>query len=555
MAPPRTITAARARRAASPTQGLLLPPHSPSPPTRPPRRRLCAAVAAAAPAPLVALVALLALAPTAARAQTNPAAGSVIVIGAGLSGLTAADALCAKGFTVKIIEGRARTGGRTFTTRLPITNTPIEVGAGWIHDARPVDNSVAKFVQDNGIATQIDDEEEVAWLVKDAPPAAASAVSATKFGAWETKAGVFEDQIATAYSNWLTTDSLQKMFDKWKNSQTWTGDDLSAVTKLISSGHADLEYGATMSRISARWCDEGEQKNGDEMIVKPGYSAIVSALQTRIASRPTCRNAITLNARVAEINVTTSPTASRGVYVKLANGTTLSAKFAVTTLPLGVLKAGAVRFVPPLSTDKNTSLAKLGMGLLNKVALVYDRSDFFMNDGAGGAAWPSENSWFLPILAANNTRIPIEGNATEFWNHAKFYPGSNTVVMLIGGDTAANWEALYAGQPLADRDRQVAQKADALFRQLFPSSTAVLKEYVVTRWAADPFSLGSYSYIGVGGAPGMRTKLCATHNDLLYWAGEACSTKYPSTANGAMDSGLAAANAAMLKFTAPTGRR
>jgi hypothetical protein len=51
---------------------------------------------------------------------------------------------------------------------------------------------------------------------------------------------------------------------------------------------------------------------------------------------------------------------------------TLSAKAAVITLPLGVLKArAAALFTPPLPADKQRAIAALGMGLLNKVCWVW----------------------------------------------------------------------------------------------------------------------------------------------------------------------------------------
>lgn len=43
----------------------------------------------------------------------------------------------------------------------------------------------------------------------------------------------------------------------------------------------------------------------------------------------------------------------------------------VVTLPLGVLKRGAVAFTPPLSPAKQRAIARLGYGLLNKIVLTF----------------------------------------------------------------------------------------------------------------------------------------------------------------------------------------
>lgn len=536
---------------------------------RGPRHALLPPIAAAnaATTPTTALAALLLAAlattlPLAALAQTAPAPNTAVIVGAGISGLAAADALCARGFKVTVLEGRSRAGGRTFTTKLPITGAQVEIGAGWIHDAVSPRNSVAKFVADPSVAlaTQTDDDEQYAWTIPDAPPTAGKIVADRKFTGWEDTAGDFEDLIGTAEDNWAANQSLQKYFNDWVAREGLSGEDLAAVRTIIQSGNADLEYGATLARISAKFADEGEQGEGPEKVITKGYGAVVDALLARIRAQPSCgANAVVLNAKVTEIKTVASPAAQRGVYVKLSTGVAYSGKFGVTTLPLGVLKQGGVKFVPALTTEKQNAVSKLGMGLLNKIVLVYDRP-FFNQPGAGGAETPAQASWFSPITSPANSRPPADGDAYEWWNHARFWPGSNAVVMLIGADTASKWEALNPTLPLADRDRALAARADALFRQLFPSSgagAAVLKESFVTRWASDPFSYGSYSYLPVGATPGMRNKMCAAQSNLLWWAGEACSASFPSTTNGAMDTGVAAAKAAMVVFRPPlaAGRR
>ena len=54
---------------------------------------------------------------------------NVIIIGAGVAGLTAARALSNSGLTVIILEARDRAGGRILTRRIPSFPTPIVLGA------------------------------------------------------------------------------------------------------------------------------------------------------------------------------------------------------------------------------------------------------------------------------------------------------------------------------------------------------------------------------------------------------------------------------------------
>ena len=78
------------------------------------------------------VISLLLLAFSATRAY-----GSVIVVGAGVSGLNAAYQLCSKGESVTVLEGRDRTGGRVYTTTIGNGTSAVkaEVGAGWLHGA------------------------------------------------------------------------------------------------------------------------------------------------------------------------------------------------------------------------------------------------------------------------------------------------------------------------------------------------------------------------------------------------------------------------------------
>src|SRR5262245_16380662 len=58
---------------------------------------------------------------------------NVIVIGAGMAGLSAAKALSDAGLSVIVMEARDRIGGRIFTRHIPSFPTPIELGAEFIH--------------------------------------------------------------------------------------------------------------------------------------------------------------------------------------------------------------------------------------------------------------------------------------------------------------------------------------------------------------------------------------------------------------------------------------
>jgi monoamine oxidase len=65
-----------------------------------------------------------------------------------------------------------------------------------------------------------------------------------------------------------------------------------------------------------------------------------------------------------------------------------------------------------------------------------------------------------------------------------------------------------------------------------------------TAWLQDPWSRGSYSYALPGHAED-RARLAVPVDDRLFFAGEACSPNFFSTAHGAYMTGIAAAEAAL----------
>ncbi|WP_435956098.1 FAD-dependent oxidoreductase [Dryocola sp. BD626] len=73
--------------------------------------------------------------------------GRVIVVGAGYSGIAAANALRNNGVDVIILEGRSRIGGRTHTVSLAGT----EAGAGWIHS--PQGNPLSQLAKASSVKT------------------------------------------------------------------------------------------------------------------------------------------------------------------------------------------------------------------------------------------------------------------------------------------------------------------------------------------------------------------------------------------------------------------
>lgn len=66
--------------------------------------------------------------------QSEPQVVDVVVVGAGLSGLTAASQVQQAGFSCAVVEARDRVGGKTWSVDSQGTGKTVDAGAAWIND-------------------------------------------------------------------------------------------------------------------------------------------------------------------------------------------------------------------------------------------------------------------------------------------------------------------------------------------------------------------------------------------------------------------------------------
>lgn len=121
-----------------------------------------------------------------------------------------------------------------------------------------------------------------------------------------------------------------------------------------------------------------------------------------------------------------------------------------------------------------------------------------------------------------------------FWNVTKAV-GKPCLIGVITGDSA-----IHLANETDEYIVSSAQKSIAcVYPRVYQSE---LVESIVTRWQVDPFSRGSYSYVGLEATGADYDLLARPIGDALFFAGEATERKYPATVHGAYLSGLRAAN-------------
>ena len=187
----------------------------------------------------------------------------------------------------------------------------------------------------------------------------------------------------------------------------------------------------------------------------------------------------------------------------------------VVTLPLGVLKKGSVVFRPALPESKRLAIARLGMGLLDKLWLRFPR-----------AFWGARDNDLIGFVGANRGAWA----ETVDFQHVL---GKPVLLCFQAGSVARTAEALP--------DDRIVASAMEWIRAAFGSDAPDPVASQRTRWAADPFAFGSYSFFANGSTPRDVEALAASVGGRVFFAGEATSSNHPATVHGAFASGLRAA--------------
>ena len=419
----------------------------------------------------------------------------VIVIGAGIAGLGAARALAGHGVQVRVLEARDRIGGRIWTV------DRLDLGAQWIHSTEG--NPVTGLCRQLGIP--------ILYVGGDA----------TYLGGWEhlhlLDARGRRISAAGKTRSIAVADAVRDEFERWRGAWQAQSDDLPAVaayTRVMRrrglnesrarevDWHVRLctrdDWGGYRRTLSGRYWDEGYQVYGyGDSAFPDGYGVLAQRLAEGLS--------IDLNARVTEVTH-----AARGVTVATADAE-LKADAAIVTLPLGVLKSGAVRFRPALPRAKRGAIGRLAVGCLAKLALYYDEP-----------FWPREPYVFGFADGANAMAPTLVVN---LWVTHRL----PCLVFVAGGEL---------GQALErwPHEKAVRWGVDAL-RRMFgraPSPARVLR----SAWTLDPFARGAYSHVAVGSTPADFDALAEPVGQRLLFAGEATCRQHWGCVHGAYVSGL-----------------
>jgi monoamine oxidase len=418
--------------------------------------------------------------------MTLPSEVDVAIIGAGAAGLGAAHALANSGLSTIVLEARDRVGGRAHTI-MAAPDITFDLGCGWLHSADK--NS---FVN---IAQQLDFEVD-----KTRPPWREQSFDAG-FPLMERldfiKAiDAFYDRAEEAARIAATTghDSAADLYlepgNRWNPmidaiSTYINGCELDSVSILDMDAYEDTEINWRIRR---------------------GYGALMAAYG---AGCP-----LALNCKVTLIDHS-----GKRVRIETSQGT-LTANKVIVTVPTNLIADETIRFHPVLPA-KVAAACGLPLGLADKVMLALD----------DGGTLPKE----LP--KDGSLRGATMRTAMGSYHLRPF--GQPCIEGFFGGRFAQELEDAGDGA-------LAAQSIDEIVALLGSDFRRKLKPLSESRWAHDPFAHGSYSH-ALPSHAGDRAILAAPIDGRLFFAGEATSPNFFSTAHGARDSGERAAGEVMAK--------
>ena len=253
--------------------------------------------------------------------------------------------------------------------------------------------------------------------------------------------------------------------------------------------------GAELDTVSILDMDAYEDTNSNWR-VRRGYGALMSAYGAR------CR--LALNTQVKLIDHS-----GASVRIETSQGA-LSCGKVIVTVPTNLIADESIRFHPALPAKVDAARG-LPLGLADKVVLALDQPEALPKEG--------------------NLRGATMGTAMGTYHLRPF--GQPCIEGFFGGRFAKELEDAGDGA-------LAAQSVDEIAGFLGNDYRRKLRPLKESRWAHDPFARGSYSH-ALPGHAGMRAVLASPVDGRLFFAGEATSPNFFSTAHGARDSGERAA--------------
>jgi monoamine oxidase len=353
----------------------------------------------------------------------------------------------------------------------------FDLGCGWLHSADQ--NSFVKIAEQLNIEI---DKTRPPWreqAVHGAFPAAERADFINALDAFYDRAERAAEQLRKSGGDSAASTCLEPG-NRWNPM-------IDAISTYVN--------GAELDQVSILDMDDYDDTEINWR-VRRGYGALMTAYGAPCPLAFNC-------------NVTLIDHSGKRVRIETSRGT-LSAGQAIVTVPTNLIADEAIRFHPALPAKVDAARG-LPLGVADKAMLALDDDGTLPKDGSlrGATMRTAMGTYHLRPFG----QPCIEG----------FFGGRFARELEDAGDGAL-----------------AAQSIDEIAGYLGNDIRRRLKPLSESRWARDSFARGSYSH-ALPGHAGARAVLAAPVDGRLFFAGEATSPHFFSTAHGARDSGERAA--------------
>jgi monoamine oxidase len=414
----------------------------------------------------------------------------VVVVGAGMAGLTAARALAEAGMKVLVVEAQDRIGGRIWTRH--VGDEAIELGAEFIHGRPP---ELWALIEEAGLETY---ERGGAQLC-------------------------FEDGALSDCSGEMAT-----VFEPLEKLEDFAGPDMSFAEYLYREQIPMEERGriigyvegfnaadhreVSVASLGAQQKAEDADGSNHNYRLRGGYDQLPRYLSERIAE---------FGGKVLTGTPVKGIRWEEGQVEVVSDLWSFNAPHAVVTLPLAVLQCGKVK-IEPRPRQIMEAAERLRMGQVRRFTLLFAEKFW---EGLPPQPALSEMSFLFAF-----TEMP-----PVWWTtHPEV---SHTITGWVGGPRSAALTGLDA-KTLGDKACATLARIFGLRKQRIHG---LLKGCYTHDWQHDRFSLGAYSYVAAGGLDASR-RMTEPVADTLFFAGEHTDiTGHWGTVHAAIRSGLRAA--------------
>lgn len=408
----------------------------------------------------------------------------VIVIGAGIAGLTAARALAETGVRVAVLEARNRIGGRILTHR--DGEQPIELGAEFIHGRPP----------------------ELWALIAEA------SLETYERGGVQ---GCFQNETLQPCNeeerDFHLLESLEDFqgpdvsFSQYASTLDATESERASLRGFVEGFNAADADQISAASLGAQQKAEDSIEGGRAFYLRGGYDQLAQYLANRIFDYG---GTLQLNTPVREIRW------APGSVEIVTDSQTVSARRVILTVPLGVLQSRSI-LIHPRPESHLAAASQLRMGHAFRFTLLFRE-----------AFWTTR----IPNL---NFLFSLSETPRVWWTT---HPDPSPLLTgWAGGPTSTALSGLTTDE--------LIERACSTLARIFSLEAAHIRQLLLSchthNWSSDPYSLGAYSYVAAGGLDTPR-QLSEPVSGTLFFAGEHTDTTgHWGTVHAAMRSGLRAA--------------